>query len=1262
MPVEPPQTTSAMAGDPARYRADPDLVEALAGLGSFSWRIAEDRAIWSDNLCRMFDRPPGSMEIPMAAFIEGIHPEDRQRVSDTISAAFRGEGPYRFQARAARSDGAFVWTDVHGLVDFDSEGRPVRVFGVVQDITEQRRGERALRESEESHRAVFEASRDAIYILDRDTGAILDANPAACELNGYSLDAMKELGIAGMSCDQAPYTWDDALKRITRAAAGEAQRVEWLARHSSGHEVWGEVTLQPVMIRREPRVLATARDITDRKAAEEARRRAEEATASMADRMRAVAGAASGLIGAHSIETLQEVLVAACRKVVPLDTFAMGLYDEATHMLAYPSGFDVDMWVPAETVSASGTPAERVIRERRSLITREASDPRAAGAHLMGTGRRSESVIRSPIFRGDRVLGVISIQSYTPGLYDDADVEVLEAISSLAATALQNLELLAERAAAEDALREANEQLERRVRERTAELARANTALEEEIAEREAATVELERREKHFRRLIEHSSDVIAIVGSDGALLYESEAVNRLFGYDPQESLGASAWERVHPDDRPRVHRTLEEAFAHPEQPRSVRFRFREKGGEYRPVEAVGQALSDPTQGVVISLRDITERLAAEAALRDSEARYRTLIENAHDVVTILDLEGTVIYQSPQLERILGYRPEEMIGRKALDFVHPEDIAMPARSLERILENPGTTITSEYRFRHKDGSWRYMETFGRTLMPGSAEQGLVFNSRDVTERRVAQEALGEREEHFRRLIETSHDLVQTIDSTGRIVYTGPSIQRLLGYTPQEIVGTSSLDFIHPEDRGAVQRELFEALATPGSIAYAEYRVLHKDGSWRWFEAIGRTLSADTADHGLVANAREITERKLAEEALARAMKEAERAREAAEEANRAKSEFLSRMSHELRTPMNSILGFAQLLDRAPVAPEHRKGVGHILRAGRHLLQLINEVLEIARIEAGRYNLSLEPVRVGTVLQEALGLVRPLATQWEIELDEGPWENGGLYVEADRQRLAQVLLNLLSNAIKYNRPGGRVRLGCEVAPSIAGGNGRLIIRIEDDGRGIPEDRLDQLFTPFARLGAEQSEVEGTGLGLALSQRLTDAMNGTLSLERTGPEGSVFRLDLVTADDPLHTLEEAGEGGRALEEIPHLAATLLYIEDNLANLALVETILLSRPNWRTIPALQGQIGVELAQEHLPDLVLLDLHLPDISGEEVLRRLRADSRTAGIPVIVITADATRATLDRLRTAGADGYLTKPLDIDDFLGALHRLIPTGG
>jgi PAS domain S-box-containing protein len=780
-------------------------------------------------------------------------------------------------------------------------------------------------------------------------------------------------------------------------------------------------------------------------------------------------------------------------------------------------------------------------------------------------------------------------------------------------------------------------------------------AVARDVTERVEAERALRAREEHFRRLIEHASDPVSIIAPDGTIRYESEAVERMFGWSVAEGLGTSAWKRVHPDDHAAVAAALEDVVANPGKTGSAEFRYLDGWGAWRIVEAVGKTLTDdPGDGVVINTRDVTARRLAEEALRESEERYRALIENGHDIIIILDPEtGHIRYQSPSMERILGYAPADVAGRNVFELVHPADVETVRASIAAAVAAPGTTRSAEYCFQHRDGGWRHLETFGRTLSPDSGALGLVLNTRDITERKEAEDALRRSESHFRRMIENTQDNIVLIDRGGLMTYQSPSVQRMLGYAPEELVGRSAFAFVHPDDVGLLTAEMEKTFAEPGYVGHAEYRFRHKDGGWRYLEALGQTLSPDSADDGVVANIRDVTERRLAEGALRRATAEAEAA-------NRAKSEFLSRMSHELRTPMNSILGFAQLLDRAGLPADQHRGVGHILTAGRHLLRLINEVLDIARIESGRQQLSLEPVRLDAVLQEVLVLSRPLAAQASVSLSM-PRTPKTLFVRGDRQRLVQVLLNLVSNAIKYNRKGGAVQVEWETAAGEEGGEGRVRLRVRDTGRGIAPERRDALFVPFERLGAELTEVEGTGLGLALSRRLTEAMAGELALEHSGPDGSCFVLELRVGGDPLEGLAQRAVPAAPAADFgaPCAPVTLLYVEDNLANLTLVESILESRPGWRTIPALQGRLGAELAREHEPDLVLLDLHLPDVQGDEVLRRLRADVRTAHIPVVMISADATPRTIERLRAQGADAYLTKPLDVDEFLATIDRLLP---
>jgi len=361
------------------------------------------------------------------------------------------------------------------------------------------------------------------------------------------------------------------------------------------------------------------------------------------------------------------------------------------------------------------------------------------------------------------------------------------------------------------------------------------------------------------------------------------------------------------------------------------------------------------------------------------------------------------------------------------------------------------------------------------------------------------------------------------------------------------------------------------------------------------------------------------------------------------------------MSHELRIPLNAILGFAQLLELEDLAEEQRENLHFILSAARHLLALINEVLDIAAIEAGRLPLSLEPVAVADVVAETVSLIRPLADQHQVLLVSPP-QSPATHVTGDCQRLKQVLLNLLSNAVKYNRPGGTVQLGFEAAA-----DERLRVQVIDSGLGIPEHALDQLFVPFERLGSEESGVEGAGLGLPLSKRLAEAMGGTLEVATVLGEGSTFWVELPVAEGPVQRaerqqeLEQPAEAEPAPE--PEAPLTVLYIEDNLSNLQLVERVLSRRPGVRLISAMRPQLGLELAAEHDPDLILLDLHLPDMPGQEVLRRLQAEPRTANVPVVVLSADARPTLIKELLSQGIRAFLTKPLDVKELLELLNTI-----
>jgi signal transduction histidine kinase/ActR/RegA family two-component response regulator len=388
--------------------------------------------------------------------------------------------------------------------------------------------------------------------------------------------------------------------------------------------------------------------------------------------------------------------------------------------------------------------------------------------------------------------------------------------------------------------------------------------------------------------------------------------------------------------------------------------------------------------------------------------------------------------------------------------------------------------------------------------------------------------------------------------------------------------------------------------------------------------------------------------------------ELELAIEEAREANQAKSAFLSSMSHELRTPLNAILGFAQILssDAMPTTPEQKtEFAGHILKSGRHLLTLINEILDLAKVEAGAVALAMEPVGVAEILAECRTMIGPLAAARGINL-RFPETLGGV-VQADRTRLKQVLLNLLSNAVKYNRDGGVVTLECTQAGT------RLRLSVRDTGMGLSSDQLAGLFQPFNRLGQEGGAQEGTGIGLVVTRRLIELMGGSIGVASSPGAGSTFWIELATAESETPEAAPAPAAGAPDGAMPAAggAHLILYIEDNPANLRLVQEIVGYRPDLRLLSAPDGPSGLALARSHRPELVLTDLNLPGMSGLEVLAELRRDPATAAMPVIALTANAMPRDIERGLAAGFTRYLTKPIDIEQFNeaidGALMRTAP---
>ena len=538
-------------------------------------------------------------------------------------------------------------------------------------------------------------------------------------------------------------------------------------------------------------------------------------------------------------------------------------------------------------------------------------------------------------------------------------------------------------------------------------------------------------------------------------------------------------------------------------------------------------------------------------------------------------------------------------------------------------------------------------TTGRTRRIESAVRERTAALRaEVGERHVAEQALRASERRFRNILDNVPIGVVYTDLGGRVIQANPRFCELTGFDEHELASLGSLALTHPDDiaEEAALTEQLVAGAVP--IYRLQKRIVTQAGATVSVRATV-SLLRDAANQPwrIVGVVEDITERLRLEEA--------EKARETAESSNRAKSEFLSRMSHELRTPLNAMLGFAQLLEidqRHPLAPAQRPWVGQIQQAGWHLLDMINDVLDLSRIESDNLRLQTATLDVPEIVHATVALVASDAAQRQIRISEalGP---GTAAVVGDATRVKQILTNLLSNAVKYNVDGGRIH----VASRLAGAE-MVEISVTDTGMGMTPGQMEQLFRPFNRLGRERTALQGTGIGLVISRRLAELMGGSIRVKSVPGEGSSFILRIPRAVDP-DTVRSSLDG---LESQPaeYHRRIVRYVEDNETNVEVMRGILALRPQVQMEVSVAGLDGLAAVRADLPHLILLDMHLPDISGLELLLHLKADPATAAVPVIAVSADATPQQIDAALDAGAVRYLTKPVDVTELLAAVDDLL----
>ena len=659
------------------------------------------------------------------------------------------------------------------------------------------------------------------------------------------------------------------------------------------------------------------------------------------------------------------------------------------------------------------------------------------------------------------------------------------------------------------------------------------------------------------------------------------------------------------------------------------------------------------------------------------EALQSAIFNSANFSSIATDAKGVIQIFNVGAERMLGYVAADVMNKiTPAEISDPQEIIARAKALSAELGTPitpgfealvfkasrGIEDIYELTYIRKDGS-RFPAVVSVTALRDAHNTiiGYLLIGTDNTARKQIEEErmkldqrLRDQQFYTRSLIEANIDAIMTTDPQGIISDVNKQMEQLTGCTRDELIGAPFKGYFTEPERA--EAGIKQAL-TEGKVTDYELTARHWNGTETVVSCNATTFyDRDRKLQGVFAAARDITERKHLDRVLQERNAELQNAKIVAEKANLSKSNFLSSMSHELRSPLNAILGFAQLLESEapPPTPSQKESIGRILDGGWHLLKLINEILDLAKIESGKLALSPESVSLVEVMVECQAMVEGLAHKRGIAITFPPFASP-CFVHADRTRLKQVLINLLSNAIKYNRDQGTVEVH-----SAGISEGRVRISITDTGAGLPAEMLEQLFQPFNRLGQETSDEEGTGIGLVVAKQLIELMEGSIGVESTVGVGSVFWFELKAGVDPQLAVTALGASPPVLRVGRNSGPvqTVLYVEDNPANLLLVERLLARRSDLRLLTAVNGTLGLDLARAHRPQVILMDINLPDISGIDALLLLRKDPTTAHIPVVAVSANAMQHDIERGMRAGFFRYLTKPLNVLEFMDTLNAAL----
>jgi PAS domain S-box-containing protein len=654
-----------------------------------------------------------------------------------------------------------------------------------------------------------------------------------------------------------------------------------------------------------------------------------------------------------------------------------------------------------------------------------------------------------------------------------------------------------------------------------------------------------------------------------------------------------------------------------------------------------------------------------ECRLRDSERWFADTLHCVTDGVIAVDDNGHICFLNLAAERILGVELELVQNQKIETVLHFED----AETL-----SAAEVLCSGATFGIDFGKWIFNAAAERLAVDHSAAPirdendhliGAVVVIREASARIAAEDALRCSEERFDAFFAHASEGMALVTMDGRFVQGNPAICTLLKCSDIDIQKLKVSDIIPPEDRQMERQRLHRLIVGRVQSLLFERQIIVQGAEPLLMQITISLLFSDEAPFCLLYQFHDLTSQTLAEslerqqQSLNKRHELAVQEKKIAQAANRSKSAFIASMSHELRTPLNAILGFAQILDNgetSALTPDQRDSVKNIQRAGWHLLDLINDTLDLGKIESGILNFSIEDVDLQELLPECIQLIAAKAAESHITISAD--DNFDFIVKADRIRLRQVILNFLSNAVKYNRDGGNVTVTCLAQDD------RVRIAVSDTGRGLSDEQTRHLFEPFNRLGKEGGKIEGSGIGLVITKSLVESMHGVIGVEGHPEIGCVFWVEFAKGSDREFYIGDVESSLPAVKQMAHASVsirsrTVLCIEDNPVNMLLMSKILQRRPEWKLITAITGESGLALAINSIPDLILLDISLPDVSGLELIRRIRGNSITQEIPVVAVSANADSQSIAEALACGFDRYITKPIRLPEFIETIQGFFP---